>query len=613
MKSLGKSAKPPAPQLNQPSETRLKVERQLQERQQLQLQEHERRLDFLVARALDVSNLTGEVIICKHQDDLGDAGVQRVALRLGDYNHISSLSIENHDIRVAGATALAAGLLGNKHLSRLSLRQNRIESEGANALVGVLKSFGGLVSLDLSDNRIGPLFIQGLVQCAWLQTISLQHNLLEVTSLTTDALLRRLLSHLVKLFSDLGQGNLEAAVMPHSVLRSQNDPSSKNFGGQVRYSPLNEMELRLPDRWGLEPSFVANLFQQYTSVQSLNGLFEFPVPPLVQSHTWDITGYAMRFPLYEAQHVANRLRAAPVPVTVLLLAWADLRGKAALALADALPGCAAMVALDLEGCLLDSPGITALAHAVRSMPSLSELNHLRAPIPMREASVHGGSDTQSASGMGRMPSRGRAPSSSHLSARSPSSCLISPINPFGISPRGAAAEPIAGVEGAEEASSSPVEAKKEYLYGTFWDLAGQISNQIEASFVADNPLSLEQGAMIAEAIGGALDENAQETLEEINGWTAGSGERQIRLRKRLLHDPDVGIEARLPHELGLLSLDLKFLQVRLANYKVLQELDLSENALGDSGAELLSRVLVIEGISLSLRELHLNQNFFTAA
>ena len=53
-----------------------------QERKRLQLKEREQRLDFMVTRALDVSLLTGELIICKHQDELGDPGLRRLEQRL---------------------------------------------------------------------------------------------------------------------------------------------------------------------------------------------------------------------------------------------------------------------------------------------------------------------------------------------------------------------------------------------------------------------------------------------------------------------------------------------------------------------------------------------------
>ena len=168
----------------------------------------------MVTRALDVSLLTGELIICKHQDELGDPGLRRLEQRLVraepspayrqnstltctaracraadsqpasapvqvDCSHIVTLSVENHGIGVPGALALAAGLRGHAQLEHLVLRQNCIQSEGAEALVAVLEGSSRLRVVDVSDNRIGPRFTRGLVRCAALETLSLQHNLYE--------------------------------------------------------------------------------------------------------------------------------------------------------------------------------------------------------------------------------------------------------------------------------------------------------------------------------------------------------------------------------------------------------------------------------------------------
>ena len=343
---------------------------------------------------------------------------------------ITSLSVCNHAIGLEGATALGTALCGNAILLELHLDHNCLGPAGAAALCHDLVSVTRLHTLRLANNAIGPDFPEDLARCTSLTHLHLQHNDLRNVSI-------ELCNHpsLVKLeltgneqmqvprpdliiYEQRLKHSLEAGLDKARVLKqlqqegvdlseaeAESEQSSlvnwsttelrkflldvklnlcskqrcRNAGELDEYVPhMSDVKVTLDQRWNKrdwEVDYVEQLLSTHTGLKSLNGLQDWPTPPMAPSPTWNLTS-ALRNPLYECTFVKNRLLSADAAnITKLVVDHNDLRGRAAQDLAAAVTWCRGLLSFSALQCQWDDT-IGELSTAVRQRSQLDTVNGL---------------------------------------------------------------------------------------------------------------------------------------------------------------------------------------------------------------------------------------------
>ena len=342
---------------------------------------------------------------------------------------ITSFSLCNHGVGRAGAAALAAAFKENVHLEHLNLNHNDIGADGAAALCRELVTVKNLRSLNLGNNSIGPDFPEDLVRCTKLTHLHLQHNLLEnistelgnhpnleqleltgnnklmmpnadhifqekcqqkaqfksVSSTQTFRSHTRVWPPVVqteiprKAAGEKSVSNLSTTELRKCLLDVKVDLCARehyrNVGELDESIPrISEVAITLVGRWNKldwEPNFICQLLSTHTSLQSLNGLQDWPTPPLAPSTTWNLTA-SIKNPLYECVFVKNRL-SSPSNMMELVLDKNDLRGRAAKDIADGLLSLHCLQRFSAMECKWDG-SIDHLAAAVHTCSQLHTVN-----------------------------------------------------------------------------------------------------------------------------------------------------------------------------------------------------------------------------------------------
>ena len=192
---------------------------------------------------------------------------------------------------------------------------------------------------------------------------------------TMDSLVSRQLSHSVKgslmYWSTTELRKFLLEIKLHMCSRE----CFRNLGELDEHVPfMSEVQITLAERWNKsdeDVNFVNLLLSTYTNLQSLNGLQEWPEPPLAHSSTWDLTD-KLHNPLYECNFVKNRLRLS-VSITSLIIDKNDMRGRAAQEIAHGISVCRGLSSLSAQDCKWDD-SIFELAAAVRQRTELTIVN-----------------------------------------------------------------------------------------------------------------------------------------------------------------------------------------------------------------------------------------------
>lgn len=347
--------------------------------------DEKRRADLAAAvqRCFEESQLTGTVVITK-KSALGDEGIPLVATQLETFDGISRLSICHHGIGPLGAQELAQALRLTTTLKYLNLSNNAIESKGAEMLASALCKLDTLETLMLSDNGIGPSFPRGLCKCTSLTELHLQHN--QMTDLDTEISLHPFLKHLElagnpfkasckRLLTMDTESVLE--VMLDGVLSTTNTKCNEvgidNPDGTRVMFPIYELGVDLPSRWNARPGVLAELLKKYTDLKTLNGLAEWPVPPLVPLDTWDLSDKLLNAE-YECVFIGNRL-SLPNTITTLKMNNTNFCGQGAIALAECVKVAQHLIELQIMKCQWNDT-VTAAANSVANRKTLTALNGL---------------------------------------------------------------------------------------------------------------------------------------------------------------------------------------------------------------------------------------------
>ena len=342
---------------------------------------------------------------------------------------MTALSVCNHAIGHLGATALAAALRGNALLTELHLDHNRVGPKGAAALCRDLVTVTRLRTLRLANNAVGPDFPADVARCTSLTHLHLQHNDLHNVSielgnhpslvqleLTGNDRMQIPRAGLVICEQRL-KHSLQAGLDKSQVLKqlhregvdlSGSGPEAeqstlvnwsmtelleclldvklnlcaeqryRNIGELDEFVPrISEVKITLAQRWNgrCEADYVHQLLSTHTALRSLNGLHEWPDPPMARSSTWDLTN-SLKNPLYECNFVKNRLRSADAAyITRLFVDNNDLRGRAAKDLAVAVTCCQGLLSFSALQCQWDDT-IAELGAAVLKRHQLHTVNGL---------------------------------------------------------------------------------------------------------------------------------------------------------------------------------------------------------------------------------------------
>ena len=142
---------------------------------------------------------------------------------------------------------------------------------------------------------------------------------------------------------------------------------------------VSDVQITLADRWnrkGWEVNFINDLLCKFTSLKSLNGLQEWPAPPLAPFRTWNLTNM-LKNPLYECNFVKNRLRVS-VSITELVLDKNDLCGRAAKDIAEALASSKHLTKFSARECIWDA-SIAEIANVLTQGGNLQTVNGLNLP------------------------------------------------------------------------------------------------------------------------------------------------------------------------------------------------------------------------------------------
>jgi hypothetical protein len=339
-----------------------------------------------------------------------------------DSRSITSLSMCNHGVGPVGAKALASALRDNPHLQQLNFFNNYLGAEGAAELCRALVTVSNLHTLNLGKNSIGPVFPEYLAQCTALTYLHMPHNQLENVSIElgnhpslvqlelvgndikipdAEELIRqkRFAQSPPQFMRQRGYKALKG-VQKNKMIAMQEDGKLENWGttklrkylleimihmcSEERFRNVGEedawcpricdVQITLADRWnkeGWEVEYVNDLLDNYTSLQALNGLQEWPSPPFGFLPTWDLTN-KLKNPLYECHFVKNRLLASP-SITGLVVDQNDLRGRAAQDIAQAIASFPHLSAFSARACKWDD-SIMDLANAVRLCQQIHTVN-----------------------------------------------------------------------------------------------------------------------------------------------------------------------------------------------------------------------------------------------
>ncbi|KAF9948443.1 hypothetical protein BGZ72_009648 [Mortierella alpina] len=121
-------------------------------------------------------------------NSIGSDGAKALAGSLKTNSTVTTLNLANNSIGLDGTKALAGSLKTNSTLTTLGLESNKIGSDGAEALAEALKTNSTLTTLGLQGNKIGYYGVLALSTVSKTNsalTISLENNL--ITTGTTDA------------------------------------------------------------------------------------------------------------------------------------------------------------------------------------------------------------------------------------------------------------------------------------------------------------------------------------------------------------------------------------------------------------------------------------------
>eukprot|EP00961_Rhodomonas_salina_P287491 3884335-Rhodomonas_salina.2 len=137
--------------------------------------------------------------------------------------------------------------------------------------------------------------------------------------------------------------------------------------------PIYELGVDLPSRWNARPGVLAELLKKYTDLKTLNGLAEWPVPPLVPLDTWDLSDKLLNAE-YECVFIGNRL-SLPNTITTLKMNNTNFCGQGAIALAECVKVAQHLIELQIMKCQWNDT-VTAAANSVANRKTLTALNGL---------------------------------------------------------------------------------------------------------------------------------------------------------------------------------------------------------------------------------------------
>lgn len=565
---------------------------------------------------------------------------------------VTVLTVCNHRIGKLGATALADALKGNMKLQTLNLDHNNIGAEGAATLCQALVSVHNLDTLHLGNNSIGPTFSEDLAHCTALTHLHLQHNFLTNVSIelgnhpslikleltgndgiqipNADALIQE--KHYAQLVNEeksrLVKGKDNFSHRPHSPSHEQDGKRIRgdtlvnwsttelrkflidiklNMCTQEKYRNVKELDEAIPKtfevkitlapRWNKndwEVDYINNLLYTHTSLQSLNGLQEWPAPPLALSPKWDLTNALMN-PLYECNFIKNRLRIS-VCITELVLDKNDLRGRAAIEIAEALNTFHRLTKFSAKECTWDD-SISELGRAVLQSEQMHTVN-----------GVTLGNDTESWDLKGvvlnvvdvsfvvrMLTSKGPLGSLSSLDLRSNDM-------QHGLYCGGAVmiAAALSSVKNLSELNDLSLPKPPEISPRRF------LKEEIVKVDVKPTPQPTTEDAEGAEpAIGSPFS--------ALSGVSSPNSPGRVRIaealdmRKRLLNGR---VERDLPvATFGTLPVELTFFALTCRHRPLMVDLNFSENFMGDAGMPYMC--IIIEELKFTLEKLHLNDNNIT--
>jgi len=357
---------------------------------------------IVASQSLPLTSLS----LCNH--GIGNAGATTLAAALKDNVFLQQLALNYNKIGSQGASALSHKLITVHKLHTLSLGNNCIgpmfpEELAAcnslthlhlqhNVLLNVSVKLGNhpsLVKLELTGNRGMCIPNAGtLIQEKRHREISKTEH-------------QKQTCNPLKGVKEMSPSMCDQADAVHGELMDWNTTKLRKFlidiqlnmCEQERYRNLGELDEAIPhmsevgftlaDRWNKpdpeysdpesswEVDYIDTLLSSYTNLQSLNGLQEWPSPPLAVSPTWNIT-QSLANPLYECRFIKNRLLNS-VNITGLVIDKNDLRGRAAKEIAEALTNFQKLSLFSAQECVWDD-SIAELAGAVRQCSQLLSVN-----------------------------------------------------------------------------------------------------------------------------------------------------------------------------------------------------------------------------------------------
>ena len=614
--------------------------------------------DILAAAQLsDQSNTLGKddepvatLSICNHGITCEGARVLGTALM--GHLYLQQLHLSHNAIGEAGANHLSEALVTVHHLRTLDLGNNRIGP----AFPPALAKCTALTCLDLQHNALENVSIE-IGNHPSLVRLELTGNGIIIPD-ADEIILHKATAEMnasggmppeTRLHRERDSGTLQNLdCVPQAGRRVQENQERetdrcKNSGGLVNWSTtqllkflldikfnvinneryrknegahseqdwipsISNVSITLAERWnrnGWEIDYINQLLDKYTSLQSLNGLQEWPLPPLEASSEWNLAG-KLRNPLYECHFVKNRLsaRSHSVNITRLILDKNDLRGRAAEDIAKALICFQNLSDFSSQDCMWDD-SIMALAGAARTCSHIqtvngntlrdedkhwdlkgSILNSIDASFVVRMLVEKG-----SLGNLRSLDLRGNnlQRSSTLMIAKALSYVSnLEEVNVIRLS------DPPDNTQGPEQAHADDQQFSRSKRKNTgIESCATGILSESEQSERNQEQANLSQ-----------MSEDSALSLEPVVETET------LNLRKRLLNGRvENGENGKAWSTLGSLHIELTFLSLRIRDRPQMVDLNFSENKMGDDDISCLCDIIL--GLKVSLEKLHLTQNQIT--